>query len=198
MCKRRKDARVLSVRSQIERSGSKTDRRDAPPRCVCAYLWGMCCVRSWWNSGRGERSCLHSGPASQVGWCCSLLRSGTWRSLPPRSDLHKHNTEILRHYCKPFFIGPDRNLHTQNFHEKIKTDDEFIRWHVLSLWPKPERSFLYYRALFLTKIYIQFEFELIPYTSCCHKFSLCTKCVLIQDLLLFDWCLLGTTEPCCF
>lgn len=46
---------------------------------------------------------------------------------------------------------------------------------------------------FLTKIYIQFEFELIPYTSCCHKFSLCTKCVLIQDLLLFDWSLLGTT-----
>lgn len=61
---------------------------------VWVYLWGMCCVTSWWSSGRGERSCLHSGPASQGGWCCSPPRSDTWRIPPPRSDLREHNTDM--------------------------------------------------------------------------------------------------------
>lgn len=61
------------------------------PQCgcvwVCVYLWDMCCVRSWWNSGRGGRSCLHSGPASREGWCCSPPHSGTGQNLPLRCDL---------------------------------------------------------------------------------------------------------------
>lgn len=102
-CRRIKDAHVQSVRSKIELSGSmwlKTERqtylhtKQTSDMCldVCAHLWGMCCVRSWWNSGRGEGSCLRSGPASQGGWCCSRPHSGTWQSLPLRSDLHEHNT----------------------------------------------------------------------------------------------------------
>lgn len=112
--------------------------------CVRAYLWGMCCVRSWWNSERGERSCLHSGPASQEEWCCSLLHSGTWWSLLLRSDLHEHNSSqhpkrenivfgssVQTNCIVMFSVFPDGN----NFHKKdYKTTMSWFANCVFKAW----------------------------------------------------------------
>lgn len=87
---------MKSVRSNRERSSWMGERSEAGEGM--RHLWGTCCVRSWWNSGRGGGSCLRSGPASLEGWCCSPRRSDTGRSLPLRCDLQgsRHSIKSLK------------------------------------------------------------------------------------------------------